>query len=169
MSKSTDKQISVMMRQMGYNPLGLTNELQKKSVQKMTLKERCEHINQMKLPFGIVRCTPHRLLKKWLGIDLLSVMNVGVNTIQNQKSLDFFFNSCFHISHIDKKAVVDYGFFTAGEKSEYPIKSEQWVDEVLEEGVVDLSTFDGKYTVGFGPNSFEKFQKNFSVEFPILQ
>ena len=66
MSKSTDKQISVMMRQMGYNPLGLSNELRKKSVQKMTLKERCEHINQMKLPFGIVRCTPHRLLKIWL-------------------------------------------------------------------------------------------------------
>ena len=81
MSKSTDKQISVMMRQMGYNPLGLTNELRKKSVQKMTLKERCEHINQMKLPFGIVRCTPHRLLKKWLGMDLLSVMNIGLNII----------------------------------------------------------------------------------------
>ena len=169
MSKSTDKQISVMMRQMGYNPLGLSNELRKKSVQKMTLKERCEHINQMKPPFGIVRCTPHRLLKKWLGMDLLSVVNVGLNVIQHQKTSDFFFNSCFHISHIDEKKVVDYGFFSSIEKSEHSITSEEWIDEVLEEGVVDLSTFAGEYTVGFGPNSFEKLQKNFSVEFPILQ
>lgn len=159
MSKSTDKQISIMMKKMGFDPLELTKELRKKSVQRMSLKERCEHINQIKLPFGIVRCTPHRLLKKWLGMDLLSVMNVGLNFIQSQKSLNFFFNSCFHISHIDEKEVVDYGFFTAGEKSKHSITSEEWIDEVLEEGVIDLSTFDGEYTVGFGPNSFEKFKK----------
>ena len=169
MSKSTDKQISIMMKQMGNDPLKLTKELRKKSIQKMRLKERCEHINQMKIPFGVVRCTPHRLLKKWLGIDLLSVMNVGVNAIQHQKSLDFFFNSCFHISHIDENIVVDYGFFTKDEQSERPIQSMEWIDEVLEEGVIDLSTFVGEYTVGFGSNSFEKLQKNFSVEFPILQ
>lgn len=169
MSKSTDKQISIMMKQMGFDPLKLTKELRKESVQRMKLKERCEHINQMKLPFGIVRCTPHRLLKKWLGMDLLSVMNVGLNAIQRQKSLDFFFNSCFHISHIDEKTVVDYGFFTSSEKSEYPVQSEKWIDDVLEEGVIDLSIFAGEYTVGLGPNSFEKLQKNFSVEFPILQ
>ena len=93
MSKSTDKQISIMMKKMGFDPLELTKELRKKSVQRMSLKERCEHINQIKLPFGIVRCTPHRLLKKWLGMDLLSVMNVGLNFIQSQKSLNFFFNS----------------------------------------------------------------------------
>ena len=159
MSKSTDKQISIMMKKMGFDPLELTKELRKKSVQRMSLKERCEHINQIKLPFGIVRCTPHRLLKKWLGMDLLSVMNVGLNFIQSQKSLNFFFNSCFHISHIDEKEVVDYGFFTAGEKSKHSITSEEWIDEVLEEGVVDLSTFAGEYTVGFGPNSFETFKK----------
>jgi hypothetical protein len=169
MSKSTDKQISIMMKQKGFDPSELTKELKKKSVNAITLKERCEHINQMKLPFGIVRCTPHRLLKKWLGMDLLSVMNVGVNTIQREKSLDFFFNSCFHISHIDEKAVIDYGFFTAGKKYQYQIKSDRWIDEILEEGVVDLSTFAGEYTVGFGPNNFEKLQKNFSVEFPTLQ
>lgn len=169
MSKSTDKQISIMMKQMGFDPLKLTKELRKESVQRMKLKERCEHINQMKLPFGIVRCTPHRLLKKWLGMDLLSVMNVGLNAIQLQKSLDFFFNSCFHISHIDEKTVVDYGFFITNEKTECPVQSMERIDEILEEGVVDLSTFAGEYTVGFGPNSFEKLQKNFSVEFPILQ
>lgn len=169
MSKSKDKQIAIIMKQMGFDPLELTKELRKKSVQRMSLKERCEHINQMKQPFGIVRCTPHRLLKKWLGMDLLSVMNVGINVIQRQKSLEFFFNSCFHISHIDEKTVVDYGFFTSDEKSEHSITSEEWIDEVLKEGVIDLSTFDGEYTIGFGPNSFEKFQNNFSVEFPILQ
>ena len=169
MSKSTDKQISIMMKQMGFDPLKLTKELRKESVQRMKLKERCEHINQMKLPFGIVRCTPHRLLKKWLGMDLLSVMNVGLNAIKRQKSLDFFFNSCLHISHIDEKTVVDYGFFTAGEKSKHLIKSEEWIDDVLEEGVIDISTFGGDYSVGFGPNIVEKLQKNFSMEFSILQ
>ena len=68
-----------------------------------------------------------------------------------------------------EKIVVDYWFFSSIEKSEHSITSEEWIDEVLEEGVVDLSTFAGEYTVGFGPNSFEKLQKNFSVEFPILQ
>ena len=115
MSKSTDKQISIMMRQMGYDPLELTKELRKKSVQRMTLKERCEYINQMKLPFGVVRCTPHRLLKKWLGMDLLSVMNVGISYYQRTQTLDFYFNSCFHISHIDEETVFDYGFFTSRE------------------------------------------------------
>ena len=89
--------------------------------------------------------------------------------IQHQKSLDFFFNSCFHISHIDEKTVVDYGFFTAGEKSEHLIKSEEWIDDALEEGVIDISTFGGDYSVGFGPNSVKKLQKNFSMEFSILQ
>ena len=102
-------------------------------------------------------------------MDLLSVMNVGINVIQRQKSFELFFNSCFHISHIDEKTVVDYGFFTSDKKSEHSITSEEWIDEVLKEGVIDLSTFDGEYTIGFGPNSFEKFQNNFSVEFPILQ
>ena len=168
MSKTTDKQISIMMRQMGHDPLGLTKELRKKSVQSMTLKERCEYINEMKLPFGVVRCTPHRLLKKWLGIDLLSVMNVGISFYQRTETLDFYFNSCFHISHIDEETVVDYGFFTSGEKSENPVQSEEWIDEVLEEGVIDLSNSDDDYTVGFGPNTFEKLQKNFSWEFQIL-
>lgn len=168
MSKTIDKQISIMMRQMGHDPLGLTKELRKKSVQSMTLKERCEYINEMKLPFGVVRCTPHRLLKKWLGIDLLSVMNVGISFYQRTETLDFYFNSCFHISHIDEETVVDYGFFTSGEKSEYPVQSEEWIDEVLEEGVIDLSNSDDDYTVGFGPNTFEKLQKNFSCEFQIL-
>ncbi|MDA8829604.1 hypothetical protein N9N54_01105 [Planktomarina temperata] len=163
MDKSTDKQISIIMKQMGFDPLELTKELRKMSVQRMSLKERCEHINQMKQPFGIVRCTPHRLLKKWLGMDLLSVMNVGINAIQRQKSLEFFFNSCFHISHIDEKTVVYYGFFTSREKSEYPVQSEKWIDEVLEEGVINLSNFDDDYTVGFGPNTFEKLHKNFLV------
>jgi len=163
MDKSTDKQISIIMKQMGFDPLELTKELRKMSVQRMSLKERCEHINQMKQPFSIVRCTPHRLLKKWLGMDLLSVMNVGINAIQRQKSLEFFFNSCFHISHIDEKTVVDYGFFTSREKTEYPVQAEKWIDEVLEEGVIDLSNFDDDYTVGFGPNTFEKLQKNFLV------
>ena len=54
------------MRQMGYDPLELTKELRKKSVQRMTLKERCEYINRLKLPFGVISCTPHRLLKKWI-------------------------------------------------------------------------------------------------------
>lgn len=168
MSKTTDKQISIMMRQMGHDPLGLTKELRKKSVQSMTLKERCEYINQMKLPFGVVRCTPHRLLKKWLGIDLLSVMNVGISFHQQTETLDFYFNSCFHISHIDEEKAVDYGFFTSVEKSEYPVQSEKWIDEVLEEGVIDLSNSNDDYTVGFGPNTFEKLQKDFSVEFQIL-
>ena len=69
MDKSTDKQISIIMKQMGFDPLELTKELRKMSVQRMSLKERCEHINQMKQPFGIVRCTPHRLLKKWFSTD----------------------------------------------------------------------------------------------------
>ena len=47
MSKTTYKQISIMMRQMGYDPLELTKELRKRSVQSMTLKERCEYINRM--------------------------------------------------------------------------------------------------------------------------
>lgn len=169
MSKTTDKKISIMMRQMGHDPLGLTKELRKKSVQSMTLKERCEYINQMKLPFGVVRCTPHRLLKKWLGIDLLSVMNVGISFYQRTETLDFYFNSCFHISHIDEETVVDYGFFTSGKKSEYPVQLEEWVDEIIEEGVIDLSTFDKDYTPGFGPKSFEKLQKNFLTEFSSLQ
>jgi len=165
MSKSTDKKISIMMRQMGYDPLELTKELRKKSVQRMTLKQRCEHINQMKIPFGVVRCTPHRLLKKWLGMNLLSVMNVGVNAIQHQKSLDFFLNSCFHISHIDEKSVVDYGFFTSHGKMECPTQSMAWIDKVLEEGVIDLSYFDGEYTGGIGPKCYQKFQKNFVMEY----
>lgn len=169
MSKTTDKKISIMMRQMGHDPLGLTKELRKKSVQGMTLKERCEHINQIKLPFGVVRCTPHRLLKKWLGIDLLSVMNVGISFYQRTETLDFYFNSCFHISHIDEEAVVDYGFFTSGKKCEYPVQLEEWVDEIIEEGVIDLSTFDKDYAPGFGPKSFEKLQKNFLTEFSSLQ
>ena len=168
MSKTTDKQISIMMRQMGYDPLELTKELRKKSVQSMTLKERCEHINQMKLPFGVVRCTPHRLLKKWLGMDLLSVMNVGISYFEQTHKYDYFFNSCFHISHIDEKTVVDYGFFVNDEKTERPIQSMEWIDDVLEEGVIDLSTFDGDYIVGFGPKSFEKLQKDFSIKYPIL-
>ena len=168
MSKTTDKQISIMMRQMGYDPLELTKELRKKSVQSMTLKERCEHINKMKLPFGVVRCTPHRLLKKWLGMDLLSVMNLGISFYQRAETLDFYFNSCFHISHINEETVFDYGFFTSGKKSEYPVQSEKWIDEVLEEGVIDIFNSDNDYTVGFGPNTFEKLQKNFSVEFQIL-
>lgn len=159
MDKSTDKQISIMMKQKGFDQLELTKELREKSVKGMTVKKRCEHINQMKPPFGIVRCTPHRLLKIWLGMDLLSVMNVGLNIIQHQKSSDFFFKSCFHISHIDEKTVVDCGFFSSVEKSEHSITSEEWIDEVLEEGVIDLSTFHGEYTVGFGPNSFETFKK----------
>ena len=168
MSKTTDKQISIMMRQMGHDPLQLTKELRKKSVQSMSLKERCEYINQMKLTFGVVRCTPNRLLKKWLGMDLLSVMNLGISFYQQAETLDFYFNSCFHISHINEETVVDYGFFTSGKKSEYPVQSEKWIDEVLEEGVIDIFNSDNDYTVGFGPNTFEKLQKNFSVEFQIL-
>ena len=169
MSKSTDKQISIIMRQMGYDPLELAGELRKKSVQRMTLKERCEYINRMKIPFGVVRCTPQRLLKKWLGMDLLSVMNVGKSFYQRSHTLDFYFNSCFHISHIDEETVFDYGFFASGEKCEYPVQSEEWVDEVIEEGVIDLSTFDSDYTPGFGPKSFEKLHKNFSMEFSSFQ
>ena len=150
-----------MMRQMGYDPLALTKELRKKSVQRMTFKKRCEYINQMKLPFGVVRCTHHRLLKKWLGMDLLSVMNIGISYCRKAHNLDFFFNSCFHISHIYEETVFDYGFFTAGQKCEDPIQSEEWIDEALKEGVIDLSTFDGEYTVGIGPKIFENFQKNF--------
>ncbi|APO87938.1 hypothetical protein [Marivivens sp. JLT3646] len=158
MSKITDKQISLIMKQMGFDPLYLTKELRKKHVQKMTLKERCEYINHMRLPFGIVRCTPHRLLKKWLGMDLLSVMNFGINFYRKSKDLNFLFNSCFHISHIDGSEVIDYGFFTLGENAEYSIATEKRIDEVLEEGVIDLSTFDGDYIVGFGPKTFEKFK-----------
>jgi len=169
MSKTTDKQSSIMMRQMGYDPLELTKELRKKSVQSMTLKERCEHINQMKLPFGVVRCTHHRLLKKWLGMDLLSVMNLGISFYQQTETLDFYFNSFFHISHIDEETVVDYGFFVNDEKTERPIQSMEWIDDVLEEGVIDLSTFDKDYIPGFGPKSFEKLQKNFLTEFSSLQ
>jgi hypothetical protein len=168
MSKTTDKQISIMMRQMGHDPLELTKELRKKSVQSMTLKERCEYINQLKLPYGVVRCTSNLLLKKWLGMDLLSVMNLGISFYQRAETLDFYFNSCFHISHIDEETVFDYGFFTSGEKSEYPVRSEKWIDDVLEEGVIDLSNSNDDYTVGFGPNTIEKLLKNFSVEFPIL-
>lgn len=169
MSKTTYKQISIMMRQMGHDPLELTKELRKKSVQSMTLKERCEYINQMKLPYGVVRCTPNRLLKKWLGMDLLSVINLGISFYQLAETLDFYFNSCFHISHIDEETVFDYGFFTSGKKCEYPVQLEEWIDEVLEEGVIDLSTFDKDYTPGFGPKSFEKLQKNFLTEFSSLQ
>ena len=161
MSKSTDKQISLIMKQMGFDPLYLTKELRKKHVQKMTLKERCEYINHMRLPFGIVRCTPHRLLKKWLGMDLLSVMNVGISFYRTSKELNFLFNSCFHISHIDKDRAIDYGFFALGRNAEYSVASEVLIDEALEEGVIDLSTFDGEYIVGLGPKTFEKFKSGF--------
>lgn len=157
MSKSTDKKISIMMRKLGYNPLELTTELRKKSVQRMTLKERCEHINQMKLPFGVVRCTPHRLLKKWLGIDLLSVIEVGIHFCSQSRSTNMYFNSCFHISHIEGDKVADFGFFTSKENMKLPA-SEECIDEILQEGVIDLSNFDGTYTPGFGPKTFEKIK-----------
>ena len=95
-------------------------------------------------------------------------MNVGISFYQRTETLDFYFNSSFHISHIDEETVVDYGFFTSGEKSEYPVQAEEWIDEVLEEGVIDLSNSNDDYTVGFGPNTFKKLQKNFSWEFEIL-
>ena len=38
MDKSTDKQISIMMKQKGFDPLELTKELREKSVKGMTVK-----------------------------------------------------------------------------------------------------------------------------------
>jgi hypothetical protein len=165
MSQSkNEKIISMGMKKMGFDPNKLSKELRNKSVQNMSHKERCEYINEMKLPFGIVRCTPNLLLKKWLGIDILSIIDVFSQSMlmmkENSKNNtgshfskiyeNYLTQTSFHISHIKDGEVYDWGFFIDHENSKLPI------DEIIDEGVIDLSFSDENYTVGLGPDMFQK-------------
>ena len=75
--KTYKKIFSKLKKQKGLDFLKLSTELKKKSVQKMTSKERYDHINKMglALPFIIVRSTPPSLLKQWLDMDDDFILN----------------------------------------------------------------------------------------------
>ena len=133
--KSNKNTIQNFIKQYGLDTSKLTKELRKKSVQHMSYKERCEHINRMKLPYGIVRCTPKTLLKRWLGMEMDSIIDVcntylSMNidqeyqqfrseclsdrkTVRIEKKIvrEFFTETSFHISHIADDEVYDWGFF----------------------------------------------------------
>jgi hypothetical protein len=172
MTKSNDKTnkeiISELMKQKGLDLSELSTELKKKSVQKMTFKERCEHINKMKLPFIILRSTPNPLLKKWLDMDLQTIIEVGNNFEKQSKNKNYYYNSCLHISHIKKRKMYDWGFITVmgdTSPSEWRVSSD-WIDEIIEEGVIDLNPFSDGYSIGFGPKSSEKLT---SLEIGFLE
>ena len=155
-----ENKISTFIRSAGFDPSTLTKELRKKSVQIMTLKERCEHINRLCIPYGVVRCTPNLLLKKWLGIELRAVVGIGnarmlqiseQTDVKSQTGIDepsdFLLKSSFHISHIKDGEAYDYGFIIGNDFDQ--------LDEIIIEDVVDLSIYNNDYNIGIGPKFFE--------------
>lgn len=114
---------STVLKNKGVDPTTLTRELRKKSVQMMSLKERSEHINNMRLPFGVIRCTPNHLLNKWLGMKIDSVVQIGYCFIQQTESSDFIFDTQFTINVVTKSKVFDFGFLLT--------KDEKLTNEVL--------------------------------------
>jgi len=109
MNKITNR-YSTFLKYKGVDPTTLTTELRKKSVQMMSLKERSEHINNMRLPFGVVRCTPNLLLNKWLGMNIDSVIQIGNCFFKETESSDFIIDTQFTISVVTKSEVYDFGF-----------------------------------------------------------
>ena len=62
----------------------------------------------------------------------------------------------------------DWGFITVmGDisPSEWRVSSD-WIDEIIEEGVIDLNPFSDGYSIGFGPKSSEKLT---SLEIGFLE
>lgn len=156
----------------GSDPAKLTNELRKKSVQAMTLKERCEHINGMRIPYGVLRCTPNLLLRKWLGIDIQHIIAIGNSAMMQiaDKGVsvsetgigdpkEFLTKSAFHVSYINGGEIYDYGFFIG--------TSVEDIEQIIKEGVVDLSNENQAYACGLGPQSFQKISSEggYNVEF----
>lgn len=144
-----------------FYPNKLSKELRKKSVQAMTFKERCEHINSMCLPYGVVRCTPNLLLRKWLGIDIQQIVSIGNSTILqisqnlintpeavNMEPKDFLTKSAFHIAYINGDEIYDYGFFIGVSFDD--------IEYIIKEGVVDVHEEIQPYAYGLGPQSFQK-------------
>ncbi len=152
MPNNVEQTLSRMTRNRGIDPQGLVKELRRQTVQKMSLKDRVEYINRLKFPFGVVRCTPNLLLKKWLGLDMRSVQEVGCSLAEKLTGNDFIYTTALHISHIKNDEVFDFGFFVSVEEGD------DFIDNVIEEGVIDLSMGVVPYTVGVGPKSFEKFE-----------
>ena len=133
-TKKNTNLYSTFLKNRDVDPTTLTKELRKKSVQMMSLKERSEHINNMRLPFGVVRCTPNLLLNKWLGMKLKSVIEVGNSLFQSTESSDFVTDSLFTINLISKSEVTDFGFFINGND----IDDDQINNDVLvDDGDVD--------------------------------
>ena len=175
-NQKTVKKVSNIMINLGFDPQKLTKELRKKSVQNMSHKERCEYINRLKIPFGIVRCTPNLLLKKWLGTNIVSVVDVfnGSMVMMKEHSKNnmgddfsemmenFLTQTSFHISHIENGKVTDFGFFMMMDNSKLPI------DEIIEEGVVDHSFSEQPQTIGFPPHSFDKLVVKGNVDLVTL-
>ena len=156
----------------GLDPSTLNIELRKKSVQVMTLKERCEHINEMRIPYGVFRCTPNLLLRKWLGIEIQHIISIGnsaMTQIADKGSTvseagigdprEFLTKSAFHVAYINGGEMYDYGFFTGMDVGD--------IELIIKEGVVDLSCEDQAYAYGLGPQSFQKISSEggYNVKF----
>lgn len=154
--KNDVKKIQLLMRKNGFDPMALADALRSTTVQQMTMKERCEHINKMKVPYGVLISTPKHLLKKWLGVEMNLVLSWGPLAQAQIGSNKYITNSRFHISHCSKSTVEDCSIIFVEDGRD----ADDTFDEITTEKVIDLSCYDGPLTTGLGP----KAAKNFSVD-----
>lgn len=136
MNKNVMCEMKSELTNAGYDLMRLTHALSSEPCSSMPFKLKCEFINRMRLNYADLRFTPEIVLKRHLGIDMVRVIEIGLQQAMINGTLDYLVESVFHISHIRKNTVVDFGFMF-GSMSNDENKS-IFIDALINEKVISL-------------------------------
>ena len=142
--------LTILLEKNNIDPLGLTNLVNKPFFKKLSMKLKCELINDMRVPMGLILCTPDYILKKIgfkKGKKQLSNVISNIRSHLNQKLFyEYLVGSSFRISHFKNKEISDYGFFDHR-------TSQSIQEKMYSQGVADMNSIedDDYYNGGFNP------------------
>ena len=151
--------VTNLLEKNGIDPFGLVKLSNKPFFKKLSQLQKCELINDIRFPLGVVMSTPKEVLKR-IGFRPKSVSEV-INQILNLDKIEneiVIVHSSLRISHIKGRKVYDYGFFQLPKNSKETL---DWIEEVYSNGVIDVNTINEEdYDLGgFKPQQIDDDMK----------